>query len=75
MARLKLAMINGIRPMAGAGDGVTEYAYRMQLNLRRNAQIDQVYAIDEAKKNDILGLVKVNAILSSRIRSAAKKDY
>lgn len=75
MARLKLAMINSIHPMAGAGDGVTEYAYRMQLNLSKNAQIDQVYAIEEAKKNDVLGLVRVNALLSRRVSSAAKKDY
>ncbi len=75
MARLKLAMINSIKPMAGAGDGVTEYAYQMQSKLKHIVMIDQVYAINKARKNDVFGLAKVNALLSRKASFAAKKDY
>lgn len=75
MAGLKIALINGIRPMPGSGDGITEYAYNMYLQLRRKNRVDLVYAIKRARKNDVLGLVKVNSVLASKARAAAKEDY
>ncbi len=75
MAGLKIAMINGIRPMKGSGDGITEYAYNMYLQLRKRNSVDLVYAIDRARKNDALGLIKVNSVLAGGARQAARKGY
>ncbi|MHB1830550.1 MAG: glycosyltransferase [Candidatus Micrarchaeaceae archaeon] len=75
MAGLKIAMINGIRPMKGSGDGITEYAYNMYLQLRKRNSVDLVYAIERARKNDALGLLKVNSVLAGRVRQAARKGY
>ena len=75
MDRLKIAMINGIRPMKGSGDGVTEYAYNMYLQLRKKNSVDLVYAIERARKNDALGLLKVNSVLAGRASHATREGY
>jgi len=75
MAGLNIAMINGIKPMPGSGDGITEYAYNMYLQLKRNNRVDLAYSIDRARKNDALGLVRVNSVLSSKARALGKGDY
>lgn len=75
MAGLNIAMINGIRPMSGSGDGITEYAYNMYLQLSKKNSVDLLYSIERAKKNDTLGLMKVNSGLSSKARAAAKESH
>ncbi len=68
-------MINGIKPMRGSGDGITEYAYNMYLQLKSRNWISLVYSIDQARKNDVVGLVKVNSTLKRRAQAEGKKDY
>ena len=76
MAGLNVAMINGIRPMQGSGDGITEYAYRMYLQLMKmHNNVELVYSIGRAKKNDAIGLLKVNSTLNRRAMDAAKMPY
>jgi glycosyltransferase involved in cell wall biosynthesis len=68
-------MINSVRPMPGSGDGITEYAYNMYLQLKRNNRVDLAYSIDRAKKNDALGLIRVNSGLSNKARAIGRGDY
>lgn len=75
MEKKRIAIVNSIRPMAGAGDGVTEYAYQMYLQLKSKNKVDLVYAIERARKNDATGLLKVNSILSLKAKVAGMKDY
>lgn len=72
---MDIAMINGVKPAAGSGDGITEYAYNMYVQLKGKNRVDLVYSIDKARKNDILGLLKVNSALSARAKEAGMKDY
>ncbi len=75
MAGLDIVMVNGIRPMAGSGDGITEYAYNMYRQLARRNRVGLVYSISRMRKNDVLGLIRINSTLSSRVRSAAEKRH
>ncbi len=75
MAGLKIAMINGIMPMAGSGDGITEYAYSMYLQLKRRNRVGLVYAIERARKNDVGGLIRINSMLSTQVKRAAREEY
>lgn len=75
MARLNIAMVNSVRPMPGSGDGITEYAYNMYLQLKRNNRVDLAYSIDRARKNDAMGLLKVNSVLSAKARTMGRGDY
>jgi glycosyltransferase involved in cell wall biosynthesis len=67
---MDIALVNGIRPMPGSGDGITEYAYNMYLQLSRKNRVKQVYSISRSKKNDISGLLKINSELSAKVRNA-----
>ena len=75
MAGLKIALINGIKPMKGSGDGITEYAYNMYLQLRKKNKVDLIYAIERARKNDALGLIKVNATLRAKVKAVGRQRY
>ena len=75
MAGLKIALINGIKPMKGSGDGITEYAYNMYLQLRKKNKVDLIYAIERARKNDALGLIRINSALGKKAEEAAGEDY
>ena len=73
MAGLKIALVNGIKPIAGSGDGITEYAYNMYLQLGKRNEVIPVYSISASRKNDVHGLLKVNSYLSRKVRSAVEK--
>ena len=68
-------MINSIKPMRGSGDGISEYSYQLYLQLKKENTVKEVYAIDRARKNDIIGLIKVNTMLSSVVAAASKESH
>lgn len=73
--RMKIALVNIAKPARGSGDGMTEYAYELYLNFRKKHKVDLVYAIESAKKNNVLGLVYTNLAFRRRIKELAGKDY
>ena len=75
MAGLKMAMINGIKPMPGSGDGITEYAYSMCAQMRKRGAVKLVYSIEQAKKNDAVGLLQINSMLKMKAADIGNKDY
>lgn len=75
MVGLDVALVNGIRPIRGSGDGITEYAYNMYAQLRKGNSVTSVYSIGNSRKNDISGLLKVNSELRRKVKIAASGDH
>ncbi|MCL4365475.1 glycosyltransferase [Candidatus Marsarchaeota archaeon] len=75
MAGLDIVMVNGIRPCAGSGDGITEYAYQMYRQLATRNRVGLVYSIERPRRNDAVGLIRINSMLGRRARSAASTKH
>lgn len=72
---MKIAILNVIKPHAGSGDGMTEYAYQLYTKLSKGNKVDLIYPLEQSKRNDIFGLVYTNSLFKLRIKSLAKEDY
>ena len=72
---MKIAILNVIKPHAGSGDGMTEYAYQLYTKLSKSNKVDLIYPLEQSKRNDIFGLVYTNSVFKLRLRNLAKEDY
>jgi len=72
---MKIALLNTIKPHAGSGDGMTEYAYQLCTKLSKSNKVDAIYPLEQSKRSDIFGLVYTNSVFKLRIRKLAKEDY
>ena len=73
---MKIAVLSIAKPAAGTGNGTTEYAFQLILRLREMGQeVDEVYAIEDSKRNDIMGLVNTQITFPRKIAKIAKMDY
>ena len=70
MAGLKITLVNSVKPIAGSGDGITEYTYNIYMQLSKQNTVVPVYSISNSIKNDVTGLLKVNLDLRSRAKAA-----
>ncbi len=73
--RMRIALINTIKPHAGSGDGITEYTYQIYDKLRGGNEVDLVYGLDASNRNDVKGNLIIHSLFKSKIRKLAKQDY
>ena len=76
---MKICIISSSKPHEGSGLGLTEYAYQLEMHLKpllsKGDRIDEVYALSEAQRNDMSGLVYVNTAFKRKIRAIPKNRY
>ena len=76
---MRICIISSSKPHEGSGLGLTEYAYQLERHLKpllsKNDRIDEVYALSQAQRNDMSGLIYVNTAFKKRIRSIPKDRY
>ena len=76
---MKILIISTVKPYVGSGSGLTEYAYQLVKHikplLQKRSSIEELYALAEAKKNDIAGLVGVNTSFKRKITKIPKDRY
>ncbi len=75
---MKIAVISTVEPIAGSGLGMTEYTYQLINHLKvidHTLKIDTIYALPEAKRNNISGLVYANTLFKKKIAAIPKKAY
>ena len=68
---MRICIISSSKPHEGSGLGLTEYAYQLERHLKpllsKNDRIDEVYALSQAQRNDMSGLIYVNTAFKKRI--------
>ena len=76
---MKILIISTVKPYDGSGSGLTEYAYQlvkhMKPLLQKRGNINELYALSEAKKNNIMGLVSTNTSFKRKIAKIPKDKY
>jgi len=75
---MRIALVSTIKPSPGTGLGMSEYTYQLTKHLKalnKNLKVDNVYAISEPKRNNILGLLYTNTIFKLKIKKLSKTDY
>ncbi|MGC8649042.1 MAG: hypothetical protein ACP5UN_02385, partial [Candidatus Micrarchaeia archaeon] len=75
---MKIAAVSIVEPKAGSGFGITEYNYQLINHIRmldKSIKIDIIYALTEAKRNNILGLIYTNTLFKKKIKKIAKNNY
>ncbi len=74
---MKIAILSIAKPETGTGNGTTEYAFQLSQRLKamKGNRVENVYAIDESKRRDTFGLVKMHLAFPRVVRELAKKDY
>jgi glycosyltransferase involved in cell wall biosynthesis len=74
---VKILLINTTRPEFGTGDKITEYTYQLYKHLIQNKSdsIDLLYAINDTKSSNTIGLIYTNTIFRSKIPGFANKGY
>jgi len=75
---MKIALVSTIKPSLGTGLGISEYTYQLTHHLKaldKNLKLDNIYAVSEQKRNNILGLLYTNTIFKLRVKGLAKLDY
>ena len=72
---MNLTMLSAVKPYQGSGDGMTEYAYRLEKLLpKQGVSVSSRYALPEAKKDDILGVTYTQTIFRMKIIGMAKES-
>jgi glycosyltransferase involved in cell wall biosynthesis len=72
---MKIALVNTIKPVAGSGNGVVEYAHQLYEHIRRGNDVDVVYALGSPKRNNLPGLIYTNTLFRSRVKRLISGDY
>jgi glycosyltransferase involved in cell wall biosynthesis len=76
---MKILIISAIKPYKGSGSGLTEYPYQlishMKPLLSKNDLIDELYALEASKRNNIRGLITVNTSFKKRVAAIPKEIY
>lgn len=76
---MRIMLINQIKPYKGSGSGLTEYAYQLEMHLKPmltgKDSLDNFYALNEAKRNDINGLINVNTKFKSILKNIPENKY
>jgi glycosyltransferase involved in cell wall biosynthesis len=68
-----IALINIIKPMAGSGDGITEYTYQLYKALKANENVELIYSLEESKRNNVTGLIRANISMRNKVLRARSK--
>lgn len=72
-------MVSTVKPYEGSGSGLTYYAYQlikhMKPLLSKHDRIDELYALDAAKKNNVAGLVGANTAFKRKIAAVPNGKY
>ncbi len=72
---MDVTILSAVKPYQGSGDGMTEYAYRLEKLLpEQGVRVSSRYALQEAKKDDIFGVIYTQTIFRMKIASMAKGD-
>ena len=75
MMKINLMILSAVKPYQGSGDGMTEYAYRLEKLLpKQGVSVSSRYALPEAKKDDIPGVIYTQTIFRMKIASIAKEN-
>ena len=75
MMKINLTILSAVKPYQGSGDGMTEYAYRLEKLLpKQGVSVSSRYALSEAKKDDIPGVIYTQTIFRMKIASIAKEN-
>jgi glycosyltransferase involved in cell wall biosynthesis len=72
---MRIALVNTVKPMEGSGSGIVEYAYQLYTRIKRDNDVDLIYALDSQKRNDLPGLIYANTFFRARIRKLASAGY
>ena len=76
---MNILIINQIKPYKGSGSGLTEYAYQFIEHIKpmlgKNDTIREMFALGNAKRNDMKGLISVNTIFKNKIKRLPKNNY
>ena len=76
---MKIAIVNAIRPSSGSGSGITEYAYQLITHLKpllsKQDTLDEIYAINESRYNNIRGLILANTTFKCRLAQISKSKF
>lgn len=72
-------MLSVVRSKSGSGSGITEYTYQLITHIKpllsKSDSIEEIYAIDESKYNNLSGLIYTNTIFKKKLALAAKKNF
>lgn len=72
---MKVAIINLVKPQPGSGDGLTEYAWQIYSKMRKSADIDLFYPLEDMKRNDTMGILYANSLFRLKVQRLAKEKY
>ena len=76
---MKILIISTVKPYDGSGSGLTDYAYQlikhMKPLLKKGGSIEELYALEKAKKNNISGLVRVNTAFKRKVAAVPRDKY
>ena len=76
---MRILLISTIKSYKGSGSGLLEYTYRLISNLKpmlkRKDKIEELYALESARRNDIWGILEVNTKFKNKIKGIPKEKY
>ena len=76
---MKILIISTIKPYNGSGSGITDYTYQLVNHIKpllsKDDSIDNLFALKEAKKANVLGLINVNTTFKRKISAIPKSEY
>jgi len=73
--RMKIALVNTIRPQKDSGDGITEVTYTLYQALKKEHQVDLIYPIERSRRNDVLRFIYANTLFKLKLRGMLARDY
>ena len=72
-------MISTVKPYEGSGSGLTEYAYQLTAHMKplllKRDSLELLYALDQAKRTNIAGLIKSNTSFKRKVAMIPKDGY
>ncbi len=76
---MKILIISTIKPYNGSGSGITDYTYQLINHIKpllsKDDSINNLFALKEAKKANVLGLMSVNTTFKREISAIPKSEY
>ena len=74
---MRIALVTIIEPRPDSGDGITEYAYRLLRELKKNRsnKIEVFHVLSGVRRSNAIGLLKTQMRLKSIGRDLASKSY
>jgi len=76
---LKILIISTVKPHAGSGIGLIEYAYQLKAHmeplLSNEGSIEVLYALGRAERNNVRGLIVANTSFKKKIANIPANKY